>query len=250
MTDTKRYDRFGWDYERWNPRDPRAERWLADRLVAAGGPALELACGTGRLLCALAEAGLEVTGLDLSKEMLRLAERRVARRAAEVRGRIRLVRADMAAFDLGRTFRSAVLADNSFRELTTRAALLRCLRRVRRHLEPGGRFLLVESRPRPELLEAGRRSWPWSEPLVDPESGESVRRRVELETAGGGRRLRGHMIYEVTRPDGSVEVVELPYTAPLLEVGEYRGMLRSAGLAARLEEFPDERFLAFAAEAV
>ena len=42
---------------------------------SAGGPVLELACGTGRVAIALAEAGNDVVGLDLSEPMLRVAER-------------------------------------------------------------------------------------------------------------------------------------------------------------------------------
>ena len=42
-----------------------------DRLAqATGGPVLELGCGTGRIALALAQAGLSVTGVDVSAGML------------------------------------------------------------------------------------------------------------------------------------------------------------------------------------
>jgi len=41
-----------------------------------GSPILELACGTGRLVVPLAEAGFEVYGIDLSENMLAVRHRR------------------------------------------------------------------------------------------------------------------------------------------------------------------------------
>jgi ubiquinone/menaquinone biosynthesis C-methylase UbiE len=42
------------------------------------GGALELACGTGRIALALANIGLEVTGVDISEGMLSVARRKMA----------------------------------------------------------------------------------------------------------------------------------------------------------------------------
>ena len=42
----------------------------------AGGPVLEVACGTGRITLPIARAGLDVTGLDVSRPMLELARRK------------------------------------------------------------------------------------------------------------------------------------------------------------------------------
>src|SRR5207253_8772778 len=43
-----------------------------------GQPALDLACGTGRLLLPLLQAGLDVDGCDLSPDMLALCRQRAA----------------------------------------------------------------------------------------------------------------------------------------------------------------------------
>src|SRR5438093_4178608 len=56
----------------------------------SGGPVLELACGSGRVLDGVSAQGLEVVGLDRSPAMLRRAERRLARRGP------RLVEGDLA----------------------------------------------------------------------------------------------------------------------------------------------------------
>lgn len=42
-----------------------------------GGEVLELGCGTGRILIPMAKAGITITGLDISGEMLKIARDKV-----------------------------------------------------------------------------------------------------------------------------------------------------------------------------
>jgi SAM-dependent methyltransferase len=107
-----------------------------------GGPVLELACGTGRVAVALAEAGLEVTGLDRSEPMLAVAREKLSGAPREVATRVTLVHGDMTAFDLGRTFDLVVVAFRSFQSLLTPELQAACLRRAHAHLRPGGRLAL------------------------------------------------------------------------------------------------------------
>src|SRR3954462_7335786 len=58
--------------------------------VHAGGPVLELGCGTGRIALPLARAGVHVVGIDRSEAMLARARARVSRAANA--GRIDLIR--------------------------------------------------------------------------------------------------------------------------------------------------------------
>jgi SAM-dependent methyltransferase len=244
MTDIKRYELFGWDYDRYNPPDPKAVAWYLGHLERSGGPVLELACGGGTLLEPIAAAGFEVTGLDLSETMLGRARRRIAGLPQETAARIRLVKGDMSDFDLGETFRTAILADNSFRELPTVPELLDCLRCIRRHLADGGLFLLTEARFNPDLYVDGRRCWPWTKVYENEETGESVRRRVILKALTDPRRIEGLMIYERTDAAGSTSIEECPYVAPILTPPEYLSLLAEAGFEAELrvgyEDRPDD----------
>ena len=78
MTNYSDYDRFAWVYNKhWgNQFVPLALRVL-EKLVFPHLPAkariLDLCCGTGQLAQALLARGHQVTGLDVSQEMLRLA---------------------------------------------------------------------------------------------------------------------------------------------------------------------------------
>ena len=68
------------DYDRWADVYDTVYTYLRDDIPfyvdAAkryGGPVLELGCGTGRVTVPIAEAGVEIVGLDISQAMLDVA---------------------------------------------------------------------------------------------------------------------------------------------------------------------------------
>src|SRR5688572_20892861 len=71
-------------------RDVPFWRTLAMR---AGGPVLELGCGTGRIALPLGRAGAHVVGIDRSEPMLARARQRLRR--AKLQSRIHLIRGDI-----------------------------------------------------------------------------------------------------------------------------------------------------------
>ena len=103
--------------------------------VAALGPAtvLDAGCGTGRVGIELARRGIDVVGVDVDPDMLE----RARRRAPDVTW----VLADLATFDLGRTFDVVVLAGNvlPFVEPADRAAAVAC---CARHVAADGRLVI------------------------------------------------------------------------------------------------------------
>jgi SAM-dependent methyltransferase len=102
-----------------------------------GEPALDLACGTGRLLVPLGAGGLDVDGADLSADMLALCDGQ-AKREGRSPG---LHRQAMHELNLPRRYRTIFICD-SFGIGGNRANDLETLRRVHRHLAPGGGFVL------------------------------------------------------------------------------------------------------------
>jgi len=167
----KRYSLFGWDYPTQSPISDDEVAWYAKFARQTGGPVLDVPCGTGRLACRLAEAGYDVTGIDLSDAMLDIARKNVAALPGEVQSRVRLVKTDMSAFKLEEEFGLIIIADNSFRELTDRDAQLACLRRVREHLRPGGIFLMTERRFNSELYPNGHRVFDYGDAIINPDTG-------------------------------------------------------------------------------
>lgn len=114
------------------------------RGLAAGvpGPVLELGAGTGRVSWALAEAGHDVVGVDLSADMLARAAAKGAAHPDAVRQRVRFVCQDMVRLDLGRCFPLILVPFRTVNHLTDAARQRAALEAMRRHLEPGGRLVL------------------------------------------------------------------------------------------------------------
>ncbi|MEO5814302.1 MAG: class I SAM-dependent methyltransferase [Gemmatimonadaceae bacterium] len=107
----------------------------------AGGPVLELGCGTGRILLSIARAGVPITGIDGSAEMLARLVVRLATEPADVRDRVVLHLGDASNFDLGTTFSLVIAPFRVLQHLTTLDEQLGCVRSVARHLAPGGQFV-------------------------------------------------------------------------------------------------------------
>ena len=62
-----------------------------------GGPALEVACGTGRITLPLAQGGLNIAGVDSSEAMLAIARHKLTALPAAVQERTTLLKQDMSA---------------------------------------------------------------------------------------------------------------------------------------------------------
>ena len=106
----------------------------------SGGPLLELACGSGRLLVPLAREGYELTGIDNSKSMLHLAQH--ALDEAGVAEQCTLIQENMCTMSLGQKFRMAFIALGSFGHVCTRKEQRQALAVVHDHLTAGGKFIL------------------------------------------------------------------------------------------------------------
>lgn len=132
------YDRIA---AQWVADEPRIQAGLPylERAIAAcrrRGAALDVGCGTGRLLPRLVDAGFDVTGLDVSHGMLEQARRR--------HPGIRLVQADVAAWEPDRAHRAydLILCWDSTFHLPKRLQEP-VLRKLCRLLAPGGILLFT-----------------------------------------------------------------------------------------------------------
>jgi SAM-dependent methyltransferase len=131
--------------------DPAVVEPVIDFLVelAGSGRALELGIGTGRIALPLAQRGVPVHGIELSKAM-------VARLRAKPGGEdIGVTIGDFATTTVEGTFSVAYLVFNTIENLTTQAAQVACFRNVAAHLEPGGCFVIEVGVPELQRLPPG-----------------------------------------------------------------------------------------------
>jgi ubiquinone/menaquinone biosynthesis C-methylase UbiE len=161
------YDAF---YRNEPPQIAGDVEFYATLAKDSGGRVLELACGTGRVTLALAERGLDVTGVDISEGMLAMARRKAAESSAAVRNRLTLVHQDMTRLDLPGRFGFAFVPFRSFQHLLTIDLQRQSLTAIERHLEPGGRLALHLFDPRLDLL-TGATTLPAEISGADPVTG-------------------------------------------------------------------------------
>jgi SAM-dependent methyltransferase len=126
---------------------------LAD--LAGSGRALELGIGTGRIALPLAQRGIPVHGIDLSRAM---AARLRAKPGGDAIG---VSIGDFATTTVDGTFSVAYLVFNTIMNLTTQAAQVACFRNVAAHLEPGGCFVIEVTIPDLRLLPPGQTAVPF-----------------------------------------------------------------------------------------
>ena len=145
MTDTPQTWHYGLIARWWaefNEPDPVELAFYQGFVERDGQPALDLGCGTGRLLLPLLQAGLDVDGCDLSPDMLAHCRERGARDGRTPR----LYQQAMHALELPRPYRTIFICD-SFGIGGEREQDAEALRRCYRHLAPGGTFVFSHDLP-------------------------------------------------------------------------------------------------------
>ena len=197
----------------------------------AGSPVLEVGCGTGRILIPTVRAGINIVGLDLSPHMLAVCRRQLQAEPAAVQSRVRLVQADMRAFDLGETFTLVTIPFRPFQHLTTVEDQLSCLSSICRHLSDGGHLILDIFNP---SLDA----------LVSRTEGEEFGEEPEFSMPDGRRVIRRHkivahdrfnqinqveLVYYITHPDGRQERVVHAFSMRYLFRFEAEHLLARSG---------------------
>jgi len=197
---------YDWENQRVQPAEP----FYLTLAQQAGGPVLELGCGTGRYTIPLAEQGINITGLDLAPSMLARAKTKAGALP------IAWVQADARAFQLGRQFRLIFESGAMFQHLLERTDQEQMLTCVHEHLADDGRFVISIRVPTPALLTTDETEQPWFtyttpagvEISVSGTDHYDPVRQVNLETAY--RRWRDASGQEIVK----VAPLSLCYTFP------------------------------------
>ncbi len=120
---------------------------------------LDLGCGTGIHACAFAREGYQVTGLDRSAEMLRIARERHETVGANGSGRVDFRQGDIRDFKLDRRFDIVVALFHVISYLPANSDLEAAFAQIREHLKPGGLLIfdywygpaVLTDRPAPRI---------------------------------------------------------------------------------------------------
>jgi ubiquinone/menaquinone biosynthesis C-methylase UbiE len=126
--------------EAFRPDAKYHQKTLAD----VSGRVLDLACGTGRILIPLLEAGINTEGLDHSPAMLSICENRARERELNPI----LHTGDMVAFEFPEAYEAIVIAAGAIKELDGRDAVLQALSCCKKALVSGGKLIVDLVPPR------------------------------------------------------------------------------------------------------
>jgi SAM-dependent methyltransferase len=166
---------------------------------------VELGCGSGRITVPLAEmaedAGLHITGVDLSDEMLGQAQQKLTQLPAACRARVHLVRQDI------QTFRATPPVDLVIVPCSTLAHVLELddqievWRSAHASLRPGGRFVVDLTMPNLAAYADSLATPPRAlvEMDIDQESEDGVHRLIRYKTTryeAHRQRAQVHFLYD------------------------------------------------------
>lgn len=101
------------------------------------GKILDLGCGTGGITMEMGRLGWQMSGVDISEEMLAEAKQKFAQENLE----ISLYRQDIAELQINEQFQAAMATFDTFNYLCDRNKLLKALKNVHDVLIPGGILL-------------------------------------------------------------------------------------------------------------
>jgi SAM-dependent methyltransferase len=138
--------------------DPQAVTPAVDLLeeLAAGGPVLEFAVGTGRIAAPLAARGVPVSGIELSKAM-------AARIAGKPGGdRVAVTIGDMSSTRVPGEFSLVYLVFNTISNVTSQDGQVDVFCNAAAHLRPGGLFLIEVGLPDLRRLPPGQDTVPFT----------------------------------------------------------------------------------------
>jgi SAM-dependent methyltransferase len=186
------------------------------------GRVLELMAGTGRVSVPIAEAGVQLTCVDNSAEMLSILENKLKRKNLNAT----IVIQDVGALHLESSFPLAFIAFNSFEEITENISRQAALKKVHSHLDPHGRFVCTLHDPSLRLRSVGP---------------DHEMRRLFKEP-GTGRNMVMHLKTSYDKKSGAVHgierfedwstgevLLELPISFCLIEADEFKELAEGSG---------------------
>ncbi|HUT58470.1 MAG TPA: class I SAM-dependent methyltransferase [Planctomycetota bacterium] len=124
-----------------HPRGDEAETVAFLAEIARGGPALELAIGTGRIALPLSGRGIRVDGIELSPAMVAQMRRKPGG------DRLAVTVGNMADVPVDGNYRLIYLIFNTLFNLLTQDDQVRCFENVAKHLTDDGVFVVEAGLP-------------------------------------------------------------------------------------------------------
>jgi SAM-dependent methyltransferase len=204
----------------------------------SGGPVLELACGTGRVLLNIAREGIEIDGVDNSGKMLQVLKNHLESERPEVRQKVTLHGADMRTFRIQKKFALVIIPFRPMQHMFTIEDQLAALRTAAAHLDENGLLAFDVFYPRFDLLAGGigeeklELEWP-----VPGDPSKIVRRYFKKESFDKIRQIfTATFIFRTYEGDNLVREETEPLKMSYYTYPQLQSLYQLAGLES-VEEF-------------
>ncbi len=195
---------------------------------AAKGPVLDIACGTGRVLLPLLQAGIDADGMDLFPPMLDTARRKATALGLSPA----LHQGDMADFRMPRRYALAMIPFNAFCHMLTTDDQLRCLTCIRRHLLPGGLLAFDGCFPALAWIGAPQDRRELELEVRHPRTGQTLRCYDTRSFDRVAQVQRSRNEIEQDEPDGTTRIIHCSeFRVRWTYRAEMELLLRAAGFA-------------------
>lgn len=212
---------YDWEHDAFSA-DIELYTSLAQR---TGGPILEPACGTGRVLASLARRGFQVVGLDSSPDMLT----RAGERLANLEPRPRLVEADLRDPLPAGPFHLVVLALDALGLVHQVAAQIALLERIRGSMAADG-LLVMDLTHAPPLWEQPQGIPVLQQSSIDEEIGARVSKWVVRRFLPSSQQIVLDCFYDLAWSDGGFSRLEQTVCLRYFSRYEVELLLAAAGL--------------------
>ncbi len=224
------YEYTGLMAQAWDVLRGDTSRWedrffFLEAIHKYGQPALDVGCGTGRLLVDFMAQGLDVDGVDNSPEMLALCREKAARHGLTPS----LHEGYMETLDLPRRYQTILVPSSSLQLVIEPELADRAVARLRDHLLPGGVLLasfMALWQPGDPLDSE------WEKTVTRPEDGLTFRRVARSRYDPAAEVEHTEDVYQVIR-DGQVVAEERHRRSPATRAytqAQARALFERAGL--------------------
>ena len=225
-SDVYRYPQYYAIGYRWNTE---AECRFIEACLKAHGPAqaarlLDIGCGSGRHMLELAKRGYQMTGIDVSPEMVSFVEEAARRENFSVAVSV----GDLRRMKLQGTYDAAYCFMDTFRFLLTNQQILTHLRTLAKHLTSGGLYLTDFWVPN-QWDQIGNEVYQWEQ-----EEGDTTVRVLYLQHPDSidpiAQTFEDELVFEIHEGDATNTIRGGRTRTRLLMTQEFLGLVEASGV--------------------
>ncbi|MFN8673808.1 MAG: class I SAM-dependent methyltransferase [Candidatus Sericytochromatia bacterium] len=136
---------------------PSEKEFYVSEALRIGGDVLELGCGTGRITIPVAQAGLNIIGIDNSEGLLKEGNDKISK-IKQIAGSVELKYGDMRDFNLDKKFDLIIIPYRAFLHLYTPEDQKKTLKNIHNHLKENGKLIMNMFFPRIDIIDSNMNS--------------------------------------------------------------------------------------------